>query len=170
MAIQLIFCVETNKKADTDSIYISEVIRHMYQLNNKIKLSWVYMDSKNKYDSRSVLQKIKEKKENYIFGKTKVIYCIDTDDFEKNIKHEKELAQITFFCQQHEYDLVWFCHDIEDVFLGKKIPHSNKVKEASAFRRNEQIKTISQDSLSCTDKKIHTSNILNVLDNYLTRK
>lgn len=28
MAVQLIFCVETNKKADTDSIYISELVNY----------------------------------------------------------------------------------------------------------------------------------------------
>lgn len=38
MAIQLILCMETTKKADTDGIYITEVIRHMYQLNNQIKI------------------------------------------------------------------------------------------------------------------------------------
>ena len=30
MAIQMIFCVETNKKADTDSIYLMDAIRHLY--------------------------------------------------------------------------------------------------------------------------------------------
>lgn len=55
MAIQLILCMETTKKADTDGIYITEVIRHIYQLNNQIKISRIYMGSKNKYNARSVL-------------------------------------------------------------------------------------------------------------------
>lgn len=55
MAIQLILCMETAKKADTDGIYITEVIRHIYQLNNQIKISRIYLSSKNKYNARSVL-------------------------------------------------------------------------------------------------------------------
>lgn len=170
MAIQLILCMETNKKADTDGIYITEVIRHIYQLNNQIKISRVYMDSKNKYNSKSVLHEIKEKTLNYISGETKIIYCIDTDYYEKNMKHASELTQITHFCEQHDYDLIWFCHDVEDVFLGKKISDSQKVQEAGSFRRNEQIKSISHDKLSCNTMRVHTSNILNILDKYLVRK
>lgn len=169
MAIQLIFCLETTKKADTDGIYISEVIRHLYQLNNQTKISKIYMGSKNKYASKGVLREIKEKTENYIFGETKVIYCIDTDDYDKDIKHANEMNQITRFCEHHSYDLIWFCHDVEDVFLGKKISDSQKVSESGAFRRNERIKDLSHDKLSCNVKKAHTSNILNILDQYLPR-
>ena len=37
MAIQLILCVETNKKADTDSKYIFETIRYYYNVDNSVK-------------------------------------------------------------------------------------------------------------------------------------
>ncbi len=170
MAIQLILCMETTKKADTDGIYITEVIRHMYQLNNQIKISRIYMGSKNKYNARNVLLEIKDKTDSYISGETKVIYCIDTDNYEKDPKHAAELTQITQFCEHHDYDLIWFCHDVEDVFLGEKISDSHKVSEAGAFRRNERIKKIPHDKLSCCDKNVHTSNILNILDKYLVRK
>lgn len=43
MAIQLILCMETNKKSATDDIYISDTIRHVYQLNNQTKISRIYM-------------------------------------------------------------------------------------------------------------------------------
>ncbi len=52
MAIQLIFCVETNKRADTDSIYLSETINHLYLVNNKTKISKVYLNTKTRYKAR----------------------------------------------------------------------------------------------------------------------
>lgn len=111
-----------------------------------------------------------KKTEAYIFGETKVIYCIDTDDYEKNIEHENELNDIMQFCQKNSYELIWFCHDIEDVFLGKKISDSQKVQEAGAFRRKRKIEEISLDALSITTKRVHTSNILTILDKYLSRR
>lgn len=61
MAIQLILCMETTKKAATDDIYISETIHHVYQLNNQIKISRIYMESKNKYNAKNVLREIRKK-------------------------------------------------------------------------------------------------------------
>ena len=56
MAIQLILCVETNKKADTDSKYIFETIRYYYNVDNSVKLSKIYMGTKTKYNSKEVLK------------------------------------------------------------------------------------------------------------------
>lgn len=100
MAIQLILCMETTKKAATDDIYISDTIRHVYQLNNQIKISRIYMGTKTKYNSKDVLREIKGKTATYTFGDTKVIYCIDTDDYEKNIEHDNELNEISRFCEK----------------------------------------------------------------------
>lgn len=170
MAIQMILCVETNKRADTDSIYISETINYFYMLNNQIKISKVYMNTKSKYRSKDVLKEINKKIKAYTIGETKVIYCIDTDDYEKNIDHEKELNEIGRFCEENGYDLIWFCHNVEDVFLGKKISDSQKVHEAGVFRRKRKIEEIDFHALSSDTQRVHTSNILNVLDKYLTRK
>ena len=47
MGLQLIFCVETNKKTQSDVIYIKQTISQFYNLNNAHqKLSWVFMDGK----------------------------------------------------------------------------------------------------------------------------
>lgn len=170
MAVQIILCVETNKKADTDSIYISEVINHLYVMNNQIKISKVYMDSKSKYKSNRVLKEIEKKIKSFIIGETIVIYCVDTDEYVKNIEHERELQDISQFCDEKGYDLIWFCHDVEDVFLGKKISDSQKVQEAGAFRRKRGIKEIDLNKLSSNVKGAHTSNILRILDKYLSRK
>lgn len=82
MAVQLIFCVATNKKADTDSIYISELVNYFYVLNNQIKISKVYMGTN----------------------------------------------KISQFCKENGYDLVWFCHDVEEVFWTTKFQIRRKYR------------------------------------------
>lgn len=170
MAIQMMLCVETNKKADTDSIYISETINYLYTVNNQIKISKVYMNTKSRYKSKDVLKEINQKIKAFTIGETKIIYCIDTDDFERNIDHQKEFHEISRFCEENAYDLIWFCHDVEEVFLGKKVPDSQKVQAAGTFRRKRKIEEMDLNKLSSGVIRIHTSNILNVLDKYLTRK
>lgn len=170
MAVQLILCVETNKRADTDSIYISETIRYWYQLNNRIKISKVYMNTKSRYCSKGVEREIAEKTEAFAIGETRVIYCIDTDQYEKSMEHKKEFRDISRYCEEHHYDLIWFCHDIEEVFLGRKVPDSQKKQEAALFRRKRKIEEIHSEQLSCQTIQTGTSNLLSVLDQYLPRK
>lgn len=170
MAIQLIFCVETNKRADTDSIYISETINHLHLVNSKTKISKVYLNTKTRYKAKDVMKEIAGKTKAFTIGETKVIYCIDTDEYEKDAEHKRELDEIRRFCKEGGYDLIWFCHDVEDVYLGRRIPDSAKVQEASAFRRKRKIEEMDFRKLACTAERVHTSNILNILDGYLPRK
>lgn len=39
----MIFCLETNKRAGTDYIYIKEIINYLYQISNQVKISPIYM-------------------------------------------------------------------------------------------------------------------------------
>ena len=39
---QIILCVETNKKAKTDVVYIDAVIKQLYCINSEIKLQYEY--------------------------------------------------------------------------------------------------------------------------------
>ncbi len=66
--------------------------------------------------------------------------------------------------------MIWFCHDVEEVFLNKKISDSQKVQEAGAFRRKKGIQEIRLDYLTSSVMRVHTSNIMQVLDKYLARK
>ena len=116
MAIQIILCVETNKRADTDYIYISETIKYL------------------------------------------------------DIEHKKAFDDIGRFCEVNGYEMIWFCHDIEDVYIGKKISDSRKVQEASAYRKKNRIEEMDLAQLSGDIKRAHTSNILCVLDRYYSRK
>ena len=97
------------------------------------------MNTKSRDDSKDVRREINKKSKEFITGKTSVIYCIDTDQYEKNADHAKELDNISKYCEENHYDLIWFCHDVEEVFLGKKISDSQKVQEAAMFRRKSKI-------------------------------
>jgi len=173
MGLQLIFCVETNKKADTDWVYIDETIKAKYKLPNQIKLSKINMETKSRFDSRKVLGEIEKQTKwykDYAYGETKVIYCIDTDAYESSYEQKKEFENVKCFCEANGYELVWFCHDVEEVFLGKKIENSQKVKEAGMFRNNRKIESINDAKLSAAEVRGKSSNILKVLDKYLERK
>lgn len=170
MAIQLIMCVETNKRADTDSSYINEAIYHIYNIDNKVKLSKVYMGAKMKYKSKEVLKEIDNKKNMFHLGKSIVIYCIDTDWYEINQEHKSDFDKIEKYCLSNNYELIWFCHDVEEVFLGNKVADSEKVKQAANFKNNNGIKNIRIDLLQKSEKNARTSNMLLVLDKYLQRK
>lgn len=170
MSIQMILCVETNKRADTDSIYILDAIRHWYQLNNKTKISKIYMNAKSRYNSKDVLREIHKKTTDFSIGETKVIYCIDTDQYEINTEHAKELENINRYCKENNYDLIWFCHDVEEVFLGHSVSDSQKVQTAASFRRKNEIQKIHMDKLFCNTYCNCGSNLLKVLDKYLPRK
>ena len=170
MAFQMILCVETNKRADTDYIYISETIKHLYKEDKRVTINKVYMGSKTKYKSKEVLRDIKQLTKAFTIGETRVIYCIDTDAYERNREHETILNDITQFCKGNGYELIWFCHDIEEVFIGRRISDSQKVQEAGAFRRGGKINEVHTAKLSSNVKRMHTSNILCILDKYLSRK
>ena len=170
MALQMIFCVETNKRADTDSIYISETLNSLYVIDNKVKITKVYLEKKSKYNAKDVLREIESKIKAFTIGETRVIYCIDTDAYETNYEHKKELDDIARFCKDKGYELVWFCHNVEEVYLGNKVSDSQKVSEAATFRRKKAIEKIHIDTLSSSTMRKGTSNILKILDKYLKRK
>lgn len=169
MGLQLIFCVETNKQADTDWVYIMEAVRYRYELPNQVSLNKIYMDTKSKYNSRKVLGEI-EKRTKCYNGETRVIYCIDTDAYETNYEQKRELDDIKSFCEKNGYDLIWFCHDVEEVFLGKQVESSHKVKEAGAFRSSRGIERVREEKLTVKEIRNKCSNFLRVLDRYLERK
>ena len=104
------------------------------------------------------------------YRETRVIYFIDTDQYEINVDHAREFDEISRFCQENGYELVWFCHDVEEVFWGHKVSDSKKVKEAESFRRKRKIEELQIAKLSCDAKKTCSSNIIKVLDMYLARK
>lgn len=170
MAKQIIMCMETQKQAGTDYVYIKETIDRFYRVDNKIKLTPIYMNSKGRYNSNGVVKEIATKTRDFTIGATKVVYFIDTDEYETNFAHAAELENIETYCDTRGYELVWFCHDVEEVYIGEKINRKQKVSKAGEFRRKGKINEMPENRLSSNNKSMCTSNILLILDKYLQRK
>ena len=171
MGVQLIFVVETNKKCNSDWIYIKETIEHFYLYDRiKVKLSVVYMDGRGNYSSNKKEREIKGYISQYRAtsktNKSKVIYCFDCDEYINNPEDLKFLEKAKKYCDDHEAEFVWFCKDVEDVYLGKQVDRSEKTKEAVRFKKNNLIKKVDSKNLVAQTYKAKTSNIMKVLDRY----
>lgn len=176
MGLQLIFVVEANKKSKTDRIYIKETIDRFYKYNvAHLKLSTVYMDGKNKYLSKekevkSLISEYNGASSNNV---TKVIYCFDCDDYDSNPVDKEFLEKTQEFCKANNYEYVWFCKDIERVYLGKKVEDGHKNSEATKFKAKKLIDGVSESRLKGKKISRNMSNILSVLDRckpHLVRK
>lgn len=51
------------------------------------------------------------------------------------------------YCAQKGYDFIWFCKDIECVYLGKKIDDSQKKKESATFKAKKLIEAVEERKL-----------------------
>ena len=87
----------------------------------------------------------------------------DTDNFSVDPDRLKELNSITKYCNDHNYELITFCLDIEDVYLGNTVSNTQKVKAASKFTNKDGVTNINE-------KNRHKSNILLVLNQLFVRK
>ena len=174
MGLQLIFVVETNKKCNSDWIYIKDTIEYFFQYDRtQLKLSVVYMDGKGNYNSNKKKKEIQSLISQYKAGaknnRSKVIYCLDCDEFDRKPEDSKFIEDVRLYCDSNKYDFIWFCKDIEQVYIGKKVPDNQKKKEAAIFKVNKAIKKVNAEKLSCHDKnyQINTSNILTILNQYI---
>lgn len=168
MSKQILFCVETNSKAETDLVYIRETISNFYDLGNNIRIRFIFFEGKGNYRKKDILRNIADQTKRYkAIGSTHVIYCIDTDRYDADPVHMRELDAIKQYCEQQGYDFIWFCRDVEDVFWGNQVHSDEKTKMAIKFRSSRQILKIEDKKLRCEDYARYKSNILLVLDKYL---
>lgn len=168
MGKQLLFCVETNQQTRTDQIYISETIKHYYRHRNDIKIHYIYLNGKGNYNKPGIVKSIAGYIRQYTpNGPTIVLYCIDTDRYDMDPQQQKELVEIVEYCKAKEYELIWFCRDIEDVYWGEQISNENKKKKAAQFRSGNHIRDITESTLRKHIYARHYSNILDVLDKHL---
>ena len=163
---RILFCVETTPEANTDYAYITETISRYYQQSSKIVRRPIYMRSKSRYNSKAVQEEIRRQSG----PNTSVIYCIDTDDFDTSAETERQLKQIQQYCTDKGYDFVFFCRDIEDVYYGERIPDTRKIQAVRKFRTAHAIEKVRTELLERMDLQPHCSNILIILDRYMTRK
>lgn len=171
MSKQLLFCVETNKGARTDCIYIEETIKRFYIVGNGVRKRFVYLNGKSNYNKPRTVKDIERQTKQYeSIGPTMVIYFIDTDRCDTDPAQAKELEDIFKYCQKNNYELVWFCKDVEDVYWGEQVHKDVKKEKASQFRSSKAINMLSEATLSRKTQAHHFSNILDVLDKHLERK
>lgn len=173
MGLQLIFIVETNKKCKSDWIYIKDTIDKFFSYNPaQLKLSTVYLKGKGNYRTKEkeiVLlesQYHSTSKENA----SQVIMCLDCDDYDIKPEDKQFITNAKQYCKKKSWDFVWFCKDIERVYIGKKVPDEEKKAEAAKFKAKKLIESIDKSRLSSNTYKQNTSNIINVLKKYLKQK
>ena len=167
MGLQLVFVVETNKKCNSDWIYIKDTIEHFYEYERtQVKFSPVYMDGKGKYKSKEkqVTQFVRQYSAMSKANHSKVLYCFDCDDYDSNPDDQKFLKEAKQYCDSKGYDFVWFCKDVEQVYIGKRVDDSQKKKEAATFKARKLINKVDQKRLSGEKYRISTSNIMKILD------
>ena len=141
MRKQVLFCIETKKKAKTDKVYIDETIDRFYHLGSDIRKRFIYLDGKGNYNKPKVENEITLQIRK--FGPenpTVVIYCIDTDKHDSNPVQANELDAVIKYCEMKGYEFVWFCRDVKESNL-----------------RNNRIAR-------------HNSNIMTILDKHLEKK
>ena len=167
---QLIFCLESNSKAKIDWIYIKEVVDSFFTYGNYIKFSPVYMGGKTNYKRDKTIKEIKSLT-NTIRGESIVIYCIDADLIESDPDRRREFDEIKAYCSNEGYEFIWFHRNVEDVFLGRMVEQSEKIREAERFKRQALIKNVNLGKLrSRTETASQSSNIITILKKYLKTK
>ena len=167
MGLQLIFVIETNKETKSDWIYIKDTIEHFYTYERtQVKMSPVYMDGKGKYRYREkqVRRLISQYHDMAVNNRSKVLYCFDCDDYDSDPNDLKFLTDARKYCDNNGFEFVWFCKDIERVYIGKKVEDSRKKIEANTFRAKKLINNVDAKMLAVTAYRNNTSNIMNVLD------
>lgn len=87
MSKQILLCVETNKKARTDYLYIVATIKKYYIDDRKIIQRPIFLDSKTKYNAKDKVKEINKAIKEFS-GETKVIYFIDVDDIIHFLRRE----------------------------------------------------------------------------------
>lgn len=164
MGLQLIICVETNKKCKSDEMYIRAIVKHFF--NDKLKnvrLNFVYMGSKTQYQSSKVCKDIDKFVDKYC-GKSEVIYIFDTDkifDSQTDITFQKGSE---IYVKNKNYHYIWFCENIESVILSmnsianKKQMAEDFLRKSAHFKWNEITPRLKRNT-----KVQQSSNILLVL-------
>ena len=99
-----------------------------------------------------------------------VIYCFDCDDYDSNQRDSEFLDEVKEYCEDNGYRFVWFCKDIEQVYLNKKVADKEKKSVSFSFKEKKLIESVDCSKLLVDAYRSNTSNIMRILDQYLKRK
>lgn len=94
----------------------------------------------------------------------------DCDDYDIQNDDKKFLEEVKVFCDKKGYELVWFCKDIEQVYLKRKVKDKDKKGGAARFKAKKLIMLVDTYKLQVEQYKPGCSNIIGVIDKYLDRK
>ena len=173
MRKQLIFLVEADSNSKSDWIYVKNTIDRFYMFDySKDKLSKSFMGGKYKYKTKE--KEIQTLIRQFSIGskdnESYVFYVVDCDDYDSNPRDASFLEEIEDYCNQHNYNLIWFCKDVEQVYINKKVAKKEKKDEAERFAKNRKIQLVDETKLREENYRRNTSNILSVLDRYITTR
>ena len=172
--LQLLFVLECNDEDKSDAIYLNEVISHFYVFESEnysqVSRKSIFLKGKGKYKNYKDYINNVVSMFSHEGGVTKVIYMIDLDSTDKEYKSGSLNYNIMDYCNRNNYDLIWMCKNVENVFLGVE-PDAieNKTEAAKQFARLKN-KEFDNIKLSKTTIELYCSNILIILDKYLKRK
>ncbi len=173
MPFQIVLVMETDEKSRTDYIYIRSILEKYYNLSQlrDVKISPVFMGGKGNYNKKKVINAINSYKRQYKkIGESYVIYCFDTDKYESNPLDQKLLIEEERYCKDNGYEFVWFCHDVEEVFLGRSVAASEKVAEAKKYITNKMVEKVSMANLKAEKMSKQKSNVVLVLEEIFDMK
>ena len=173
MGLQLIFVVETNKECKSDWIYIKETIDRFFSFDStQIKLSPVYLDGKWKYrkKEKEIRSLVSQYKAGSKHNESIVLFCVDCDEYDCKQDDMNFLKDVQAYCNEKGYKFVWFCRDIEHVYLKERIEAHQKKSKSVSFMTQKKIRLINVNDLMADTFRDGKSNLINVLSNHLSRK
>ena len=103
----------------------------MYNIDNETKIEYEYLTSKTKYNDKGIKRKIERKIKD--FSEATIVYCLDSDDIFANPETAVLNKKIEEYCKLEGYRIVWFCRDVEEVFLHRRVGSTDKLSEATKF-------------------------------------
>lgn len=136
------------------------------------QLSVVYMNGKGNYknkekDIRSLSKQYQSAGKG---NQSKVMLCFDCDEYEKDMYDQQFLNDVRQYCRSMNYEFVWFCKDIESVYLGRSVEDKQKKKESAIFKAQNGIKHVDVNKLLVKNYRMNSSNLMCVLDKCFARK
>lgn len=165
---QLIFCVETTAKSQSDQFYIDALLHHYYELEPH-KISYVYMGGKHNYRHTHTLRAIHQLKQAFaVTGgqNNHVLYVLDKDHNTTDYRDATFEKTVRRYIHQRDEHLIWFVRTIEDVMHGHILSKKEKKAAALTFLRKNQIHQVKPTHLKASQNvnAPHKSNILTVIN------
>ena len=173
MGLQLIFVVETNKKCKSDWIYIKDTIDRFFSYDlAHVKLNTVYLNGKGNYRTKEKDISLLESKYRSTSkdNNSQVFMCLDCDDYDMKSDDMDFLNNAKQYCKEKGWEFIWFCKDVERVYIGKKVPDGEKKSEATKFKAKKGIELVKKSNLASNTYSQNTSNIISVIKKYLEEK